>query len=265
MIKKIPSNLQELADKNSALLERLDFNPGKDNPYELCNPDAYAQSGLFPDTVIKSMFDDERTFKGDASDLPSVASNIGMILIRPDMTHVSNRFESFISERYEIIHIGTPLIDSQTYWNLYQHDIYRVETMHTRLTRAAIYIGSNCNLFVFQDPDLHIDEPVADHMRNKLKGQQGIYEKDTLRGDIVYKSALELGLHILSDEVVDSRIKVAVDPFSIFRDLAARPDESIKDFVYPLLFYTGVGVHIPNYEELTNDLPLFIDSTTLLA
>lgn len=256
----VPANIQELADKNEALLANLGFEPEVDDPFELCSEQAYLRSGLFPEEIIPLMFGEH----SDAERVPNcfarIAENIGTILVRPDMTHVSNEFESFISNRFEIVHTASPVIDKRGYWQLYQHDIYRPETMHSRLTRAALYIGSACRLVVFKTSaaDAAV-EPLADRTRNRLRGHQGIAQKNTLRGDIVYHHSLKLGLHRLDDRYIDPRLKLAADPFTAYRKLAADSHHECRKLVYPLLFFTGVGVHVPDYREIGNDLLVFME------
>ena len=163
----VPYNIQELSDKNELLLAKLNFKPEVDDPFELCSEQAYLHSGLFPKEIIRLMFSQNSGAEQASNQLVHIAKNIGMILMRPDMTHVSRQFESFISDRFEIIHTDSPVIDKGAYWQLYQHDIYRRETMHSRLTRAAIYIGSSCRLIVFRTRSIATSgEPLADHTRN---------------------------------------------------------------------------------------------------
>lgn len=145
-------------------------------------------------------------------------------------------------------------MDNRSYWQMYRHDLYRPETMHSRLTRAALYIGSKCSLMVFQSED-DGQEPLADYMRGTLKGTQGVYQPGTLRGDIVYRNAVDLGLHRLSEPDVDPRIPRAVDPFGAYQTLVTASAGPHAHLEYPLLFYTGVGVHVPDYREIGTDLP----------
>jgi hypothetical protein len=256
----LPRNIIALAEKNQALLDMLGFTPGKDDPYMLCNEEAYRQSGLFSEAAIANMF--------SASEIPQVtrdnsviARNIGMVLVRPDMVHITNEIEQFIGERFSILESQGVNINSSTYWRLYQHDFYRRETMHCRLTRAALYIGSQCRLIVFQSTDQQQDIPTADYTRGPLKGSQGVFEPGTLRGDIVFREALRLGLHRLDEATSSEHLRLACDPFTAYRKLAAESNHPSKRLAYPLLFFTAVGVHIPDYTEIGNDLGAFVDIT----
>ncbi len=257
---EIPKNIAELAEKNDVLLARMGFVPGRDNPLELCNEVSYRQTGLFSDEAINLTFSEGALERSRTYASPVVARNIGMILIRADMMHASAEFERFIAERFTILHTQDVQMDPATYWNIYQHDFYRPSTMHSRLTRAAIYIGSACRLVVFQGSETDPAVATPDYVRGSLKGEQGVYRPETLRGDLVYRNAVALQMHRLDDPDVDERIKLAADPFAIYRALARSGQEfPPRPFAYPLLYLTGVGVHIPDSSEIGNDLSQFVD------
>jgi hypothetical protein len=213
----IPKNILNLYEKNASLLETMNFSRNYDNPLELCNTDAYRKSGLFTETIVNSMFSETH----ELPPLPdeNISRNIGMILVRPDMVHVTAKFESYVSDRFELLYKSNIVMDIDTYWHMYSHDLYRRETMHSRLTRAALYIGSECCLFVFRDNADVSDVKTTDYVHETLRGSQGVYKNGTLRGDIVYHSAIELGLHKL-DNNTDPLVALAVDPFGAYQTLA---------------------------------------------
>lgn len=263
-MKDIPRNIQELDEKNAALLEAIGFKRGIDDPISLCTPTAYRQTKLFSEEMITSMF----VGSAEPPKRPDqhVASNIGMILIRPDMVHVASEFETYISDRFQLLHKASVMMDKETYWEMYSHDLYRPETMHSRLTRAALYIGSVCCLMVFKDQPTAPSRFVSDYVCTTLKGYQGSYQTDTLRGDIVYRNAIKLGLHRLQQQDIDERIKQAVDPFGSYVALSSQADGAHAGLQFPLLFYTGVGVHVPDASEINTDLPqLLHDKPQLLT
>lgn len=212
--------------------------------------------------MVSAMFreDTETTEKP----LQRIAPSIGMILIRPDMLHATPMFETYISSRYVLLEKQTLPMDAESYWHIYKHDFYRPETMHCRLTRAALYIGSPCCLMIFEDQaHTNEDEPVSDYLRNSLKGSQGTYQPGTLRGDIVYRNALRLGFHDLESVYTDERVKYAVDPFGAYQTLASMTtDEAVRSLPYPILFYTGVGVHVPDSSEIDTDMPKLLARVT---
>lgn len=248
---ELPGNILSLYEKNQALLEKMQFDTEADNPLSLCNKEAYIQTELLDEDMVEQMFDDHQQIEAPSDN--RIPRQIGMILIRPDMIHASNEFEQFIANRYEIIHTENVALDADAYWNIYKHDFYRPETMHCRLTRAALYIGSVSRLILFKEETNDTNDlPLADHVYQNLKGVQGKRQSGTLRGEIVYNNAIRLGLHKL-DQATDKRLKIATDPFRAYRHLVGLSDELQTNFKFPLLFYTGVGVHVPNAQEIQND------------
>lgn len=247
-----PKNIVDLAEKNKAVLDRLNFEIGVDDPLDLCKPEAYLATDLFTADQVADIFESvnrvpQTRIVNHDQHLPQ---NVGMILIRPDMLHVGTAFEDLLRERFTVLDIEDVEMTSEAYWGIYRHDLYRADTMHTRLTRAAMYIGSSCRLIVYADLS-NDDYNLADYSRNTLRGNQGVFTPGTLRGEIVYKAGLDLGLQLLDDETV----ALATDPFGAYRSMSARPSGPHAGMRYPLLFYTGVGVHVPDGVEITNDLP----------
>lgn len=248
---ELPGNILNLYEKNRALLESMQYDPEADDPFSLCNKEAYHKTELLDEDMVEQMFSgDHQPYTTYDRSIPK---HIGMILVRPDMIHATNEFEQFISARYSIIHTENVTLDAKAYWNIYKHDFYRPETMHCRLTRAAVYIGSVSRLILFrQNSRADDDPPLADHVYKNLKGVQGKKQHGTLRGEIVFNNAVRLGLHKL-DHTADERLKIATDPFRAYRHLAGLSDELKAEYEFPLLFYTGVGVHVPSAQEIQND------------
>lgn len=244
----LPTNIIDLAEKNLALIERTGFVPGVDDPHELCTPDAYRRTGIFSNVQIDELFDFNT--EAPASDAAALSPSTGMILVRPDMFHISSKFEDFIKQRFKIITAENVTMTQAAYWDIYRHDLYRLSTMHSRLTRAAMYIGSTCRLIVFKDAE-DSDVNISDQVVRELKGSQGNPQPNTLRGEIVYKEALRLGLH---DVCKNGRIQMATDPFAAYRKLSQEEHGPHTRVGYPLLFFTGVGVHVPNGAEIAGDL-----------
>ncbi|MFO0971231.1 MAG: hypothetical protein U0520_02680 [Candidatus Saccharimonadales bacterium] len=250
----IPKNINQLAEKNTAFLARMNFTPGKDDPAELCNPAEYRKTGLFEDNVVDTIFNGGSP--EEQGHVKWVASNLAMVLVRPDMLHIAPAIEAFLAERYNLVYTEDVEMDPTKYWNIYKHDLYRIETMHTRLTRAAMYIGSTCRLVVFSTNNY--TRVLANDIYSKLKGNQGVYTGGTLRGDLVYREGLRLGLDRLDEKDLDPRVAVATDMFGAYRASALLPTGPHIGLARPLLFYTGVGVHIPNGTEVHGDLAQFL-------
>lgn len=250
-----PRSISALAEKNSALLETLNFDPTRDDPFELDTAEAYRNSGLFTPQAIVSIFG-ENSVDGGSQEVPSdVSEEIGMVLVRPDMFHARSRIERFLAERFRLLVSETVEVTPAMYWQVYSEAILDREMPQSRLSRAAVYIGSSCQLVLFEgsvadDPE---QLPVADHTYGYLKGEKGVRQPGTLRGEVVYQSAVDLDLHNLSNQTVG----LAADPFGAYRKIVHQLPGKHNRLDYPLLFFTGVGVHVPNFSELQRDLSVF--------
>ncbi len=247
-----PSNISTIAEKNLALLEEIGFDPHNDNPFELDNPNTFHETGLFTDEAIDCIFGDQVAAAPPAQEV--IPPTIGMVLLRPDMVHLEEQAETFLSQRFTLLDASRVTVTPETYWRMYSDAIIGRESKHSRLTRATVYIGSECRLFTFEQPlGMPQDIPAADYTFSSLKGRQGIRQSGTLRGEVVYNGALEAGFHTLTDH----ETALAVDPFGAYRKIVAEESESpCQDLVHPLLFFTGVGIHIPNHQEMQRDLAL---------
>ncbi len=244
----IPQNLIELAEKNNNLLENIGFTPDDDNPLDLCTEQAYLATGLFTEQQVKKLF----CFEKDASPREArapICPQIGMLLVRPDMYHLHSCFEDFIARRFSLIESQDVVMSQNAYWEIYSHDLYRPETMHSRLTRAVMYMGSICRLIVFTESDIS-NGSLSDKVVHQLKGTQGTFCPDTLRGDLVLHEALRLGLHEVASR---DQTQQATDPFLAYRRFLTSPGPH-ESADWPLLFYTGVGVHVPDSSEISGDL-----------
>jgi hypothetical protein len=249
----MPLNIQELAEKNTALMERLGFEFEKDNPDDLIDEQVYLDSGLFDQSSVDQIFHNTPHVPEVQSE--AIPAGLGAILIRPEMTYAVHSFHSFISDRFRIIYDEPTQLTPDQYWTIYGDAIVDREADFSRLTRASIFIGSNCRLLVFIDPvRSENQDPLADDMVRMYKGEQGVYSPGTLRGDVVYRNAIASGFHTLPDEYCDETLIRALDPFGAYRQYIAKNKTALSRFVHPILRYVGVGVHIPSYEEIKSDL-----------
>lgn len=247
-------HLISLADKNEALLERLNYNSRYDDPFLLDNPETFLSSGLFSKDATDKIFSDAPTVEPLSESTHIYPKKLGMVLIRPDMTPINNAVEGFISSRFAITDVQDVTMTPEIYWDIYSEAIISRETRQSRFTRAAVYVNSLCRLIVFEKLDNFTPEiATSNQFIAELKGKQGVYQPDTLRGDLVYHAAIKAGFHTLDNPSV----ALAVDPFGAYRKIerSTSPHPS-KSLLYPLLFFTGVGIHIPNYNEMQRDLAL---------
>lgn len=247
---QLPKSIEDLAEKNLDLMSRIGFSTG-DDPEELRTPESYQATGLFTQEMINKMFFEDPSTTVTAAAERTIDDKT-LVLIRPDMFHARNDFMRFLSERFRIIADTEFVMDTETYWQIYRYDHYTRESMHCRLTRAAISIGSMCHLVIVEGNDTS-DVNFADFFFSRYKGKQGVFQSNTLRGDIVYRNATALGVHQFDPDGGGETLWHAADPFNAYRSSALTNPDS-HHLRYPLLFYTGVGVHVPNGAEVESDI-----------
>lgn len=251
----IRRNFNRIAENNAALLEKLNFDPQRDDPFELDKLETLQTTGLFCKTALERMFSENVTDRvAEPSFEERVPADVGMLLVRPDMVHIAPEIERFLGEHFSLLEVSDITVTPEQYWSMYEHVITSKERTYSRLTRAAIYLGSPSRLMVFERQETEKDGVSAPDHLFKFKGKQGIEEPGTLRGDIVYKEAVDVGLHTLNDP----QIAHIADPFGAYRKMMRSKIEGLHSSLeYPLLFYTAVGVHIPDAQEIQRDLALF--------
>src|SRR5207302_3001928 len=139
-------------------------------------------------------------------------------------------------------------------WTMYEHVIVSKERIYSRLTRAAVYLSRPARLMVFGRRETEADGISAIDDFSKFKGKQGVEASGTLRGELIYNEAMQLGFHILED----SEAAHVADPFGSYRKMMREGiDGPHRDLKHPLLFYTAVGIHSPDKDEIHRDLALF--------
>lgn len=252
------NNIKLLAEKNEALLKKIDFDPIHEDPFELDNPVTFKESGLFPEHAVIKIFNDAYSIEDTSIEVNNefqVGKDIGMLLIRPDMLHVSSKVEDFVKKDYIILESTITEVNPSMYWTMYEDAITHKESVRSRFTRASVFIGSACRLIILKSKINNLQSFAADELVS-IKGRQGEYKRDTFRGDIVYSSAISAGFNSLNNELT----ALALDPFGAYRKIVKVDNvgkhSSLK---YPLLFFTGVGIHIPDSKEINRDLSLFKD------
>lgn len=256
------NNIKHLAEKNEALLKKINFDPINEDPFELDNPVTFKESGLFPDHAVMTIFN-ESCNSTDTSinkfNKFQVPKDIGMLLIRPDMLHVTSEVEDFVRKDYRILESTITEVNPDMYWAMYEDAITHKESFRSRFTRASVFIGSACRLIVLKSKINLPESSVADELV-LAKGRQGEYQQSTFRGDIVYRSAVSSGFNTLKDKTT----ALAVDPFGAYRKIIDVDKSGKHCFLnYPLLFFTGVGIHIPDSTEIDRDLSLFVSKELL--
>jgi hypothetical protein len=188
-------------------------------------------------------------------------SGFTLIVLRPDMYHLSDVVSNFLHEQgYEIQSQFDTKISPDIYWHMYKIAIVHPDAADTMPTRTLVYTGSVAKVLVFREgrmkQNLDTTMCVADAFSTRYKGRQGIMTNNTLRGELVFGASVKLGLHLLGEPL----IQMACDPLGAYRHKVAgncyaktAPQAHLSK-EHQLLQYTGVGIHVPDSSELVNDI-----------
>ena len=177
-------------------------------------------------------------------------SNIGLILVRPECSYYKDLYRKFLYDRgLEVLYEKKMSIDFRQYLLLYYDSFILDDTMYDFPSRTFNYINNDCYLFVVTNNRL---TNVADYLHS-IKGKQGKYEPNTLRGDISYNLLKE---NVQNGQFIEEAI-IPLDPIGagrmLTRDLVEHDgSHNVSDI--PLLFYAGQAVHVPNSKEIKRDL-----------
>lgn len=271
-------HLRELAHNNILRLDELGIS-AVDTQYD---PDAARTAAhtfmkaTFGEQVYDAFNDSDQTFQFPVADSllhKEVMGKInrydaGMILVRPEMFAYRHQFADYLRRQGFRIHFEKETVmDPATYAGLYIHAITEAAAQETMPSRSIVYLDSPLQLYVFDKGEAQIPEgmKLADHVFRNLKGREGVPDKpgnETLRSGVVFKAALAMGLHRLTDKV----LQYACDPLGTYRRRVSDPNNHLAHIAsdLQLLKYVAVGVHIPNYSELQTDLPALVSDTELV-
>lgn len=256
----VPEELARLADRNTRVMRTYGI-PSGNNPSVASEIFASRRySGAVSELGFRFALPSIEPLDESDRLMDTIAGfNPGMLLVRPDMYHHRDAFVSFLLENGFIPHYVSDVQISQPVYEQMYFDVFkRSDARPAFPNRTLIYTDSPATLIVFSDPTQRYgDAKLADNFFDDFKGKQGEPDGRTVRGKVVFDEAVRLGYHKLDNPVIAQ----AVDPLGSYREAvkskegphAHLPDE------YKLLNYTGVGVHVPNFTEMMNDLPAICD------
>jgi hypothetical protein len=187
-----------------------------------------------------------------------------LILLRPEMVHQSDSILDFLTNNgFSPQWLDDIRVTNNQYWHLYKHAIVRPQARKSMPTRTITYTDLPSKLILFTDPHNRfnsVEQPLADGFVNEFKGVHASYQHNTLRGDLVYREALRLGLHTLTGIV-----SLATDPFRTLSHIIYDNDNyhNYLPISYRPLIYNSVGVHVPNSAEFKRDLCILLTNDQL--
>lgn len=258
-------NHEEILENNERIKKDLNVDSnraGKDLDYSKAVGDAFMETFLPAKRFSqfdRSELDESLSVDPEKSSIAEEIreNEISFVVIRPEISHMTEEIRDFLlRNKYEVLDdiSCSRKIGQDTYWEMYKKAITRPEARESMPTRTMVYTGGHSQILFFRDMyegrsgEMHM----ADVFFKNYKGIPGVPQKNTLRGDIVYNEVKRLGF----DNPQNSDSLRIVDPISSYRHFVNRGSgpHSKSSSVEPLLFYTGVCIHVPDYSEISNDL-----------
>ena len=183
-------------------------------------------------------------------------NSIGIVLVRPETYGACEKYRKFIkSLGLTIIYERDIYVNMEQYLSLYYDGICfglsHLDDLVDFPTRTFNYINNKSRLMVVYDKN-HIHSNVSS-LLTEHKGKHGNIGEGTFRGDIGLNSLLP---YVVSGEELIPEANVPLDPIGAFRFLVRREIDSDgwhTKVDYPILFYAGQSVHIPDDREIERD------------
>jgi hypothetical protein len=182
---------------------------------------------------------------------------LGIVVIRPEAFGLTDESKELL-----LVNGLTPLVDKTIqinfaqYWSLYGPGLTDPDARYDFPTRTLNYINKDIRvLAVAGDPEKLGAESVSDYITDKLKGRQGSFAVNTLRGDIAY-TALKKLISPSGDTFKTPALTLALDPIGAYRKLVDSDipsDRTHASADCPLLFYAGQSMHVPDNTEIRLD------------
>ena len=178
---------------------------------------------------------------------------IGLVVVRPEM--YDNR-EGIIKKlkdlKFEILHSGDKILSIEQYILLYYHGLIHPYSTIDFPSRTLNYIGKKSYLIIVSSKE---KSNVSDYL-NTIKGQPGFISEDTFRG---YTTEV-LKDCIKAEDCFYNEYNALLDPISAYRLIVdhkvdqSKTDNHQEQADFPLLYYAGQGVHIPDSTEIQRDI-----------
>jgi hypothetical protein len=195
-------------------------------------------------------------------------NNIGMLIIRPEMYHISAKIENFLNQKgLDILDTFNLPINYKQYLSLYRDVVKNPKAKFSMPTRTLTYTNGESRVIICIDRSPQNYTSLPDKIVKDFKGVGGVLstEKQTIRGSIIYEEAIKLGFH----ELLDQTIREAIDPFGVLRLIVDFPQyqtDLAKSLAIPLtrLTYNAVSVHIPDQSEISRDMSTILEKDQIV-
>ena len=180
-------------------------------------------------------------------------SKLGLILVRPEMYNNSEKIINRLKElKFYILHTGDKILNIDQYIALYYHGLIHEYSTIDFPTRTFNYVGKKSYLIIVSSKDYGN----VSTFLNSIKGQPGFISNDTFRGE----TTESLKKYIKSTDKFYAEYNVLLDPISAYRLIVnhkvdqTKTDNHQELADFPLLYYAGQGVHIPDNTEIERDI-----------
>lgn len=189
-------------------------------------------------------------------------SRLGVVVVRPEAIGLADTSRTFLERSGLNIALDRQAqINFEQYWSLYGPGLIDPDAKYDFPTRTLNYINQPIRIFVtVADPTNLSAKSVSGYITQELKGRQGSYVPNTLRGDIAY-TALRGLVNLDSSGFVDKQANLALDPIGAYRQIVR--GDVLSDRMHatagsPILFYAGQSVHVPDDSEIARDLRILL-------
>ncbi len=179
----------------------------------------------------------------------TISQGIVPVLVRPEMFYKYRDVELFLeSRRFEVVAKFFGSINLLQYMVLYEHAFEDpLREPHVR-RRAFGYMNKPVCLLLVRRRFCSFSE-TADFLVGKLKGCAGIYEKGTIRGDLIFQEVSRIIEEGCPEELfaLDPLMEYEYDDGSLYR-------KKIESKLHANIH----GVHIPEAHEVRKDLAVLL-------
>jgi len=218
-------------------------------------PDVYAFLKKGQTKEVRGFINEFLSSFFETAELAQALIDIGYVLliVRPEMFHVSNLIKSFLeSNGFTIAYYKESTISLKQYLCLYEHAFGQpVKEAHVR-RRMFGYINKPVMFIVFNSIDFNSGLGLSEYFTANLKGKAAHFEANTLRGELIFREMS------VARDTEDARL--ALDPLMQYELL----DDSIYTYGIENKFLVNLqGIHFPEPQEVLKDFYVMFDRKTL--
>ncbi len=187
---------------------------------------------------------------------------LSIVVVRPEALDMVDAVTALLDTHNLEVVVNKPTqLSFEQYWALYGPGLVDPDAHFDFPTRTLNYVDKDIRVLVTKSSRNDIaTRPVSDFITSELKGRQGSYTPNTLRGDIAY-TALKSLVTTDGTSFINPSHNLALDPIGAYRQLVTGGVASDRMHVTadsPLLFYAGQAMHVPDSSEMNRDIRVFL-------